>query len=248
MNSGHIAPLTPNASLRFAALEPLLPDGVADVLEIGCGQGAAAVRLAQRYRYLGLEPDQSSWSVARARLAAVGSGEVRNGTSAVLAQDQRFDAVCAFEVLEHIEDDAAAMRDWHSRLRPRGWLLLSVPAGRHRFGPADELVGHFRRYDAEQLTELLTRCGFTEITVRHYGFPLGYLLEFGRNRIAARRLRTGPTSTVAERTATSGRLLQPAGRARGAVIRWGTAPFLFAQRVFPGTGTGLIVRARAAGY
>ena len=246
MNSGRIAPLTPNASLRFAVLERLLPHDVADVLEVGCGQGAAGVRLAQRYRYLGLEPDLTSWSVARQRLAALGRGEVRNGTSAVLAEDRRFDVVCAFEVLEHIEDDVAALRDWKERLRPGGWLLLSVPAGQHRFGPADELVGHFRRYDAEQLTQLLSECGFSEITVRHYGFPLGYLLEFGRNRIAARRLRARPLTTVAERTATSGRLLQPASRVRGAATRWGTAPFQALQRAFPGTGTGLIVRARVS--
>jgi SAM-dependent methyltransferase len=245
MNSGRIAPLTPNAWLRFAVLERLLPEDVADVLEIGCGQGAAGVRLAQRYRYLGLEPDLASWSVARQRLAELGHGEVRNGTSAVLAEDRRFDAVCAFEVLEHIDDDAAALRDWRARLRQGGWLLLSVPAGQHRFGPADELVGHFRRYDADHLSQLLARCGFTEITLRHYGFPLGYLLEFGRNRIAARRLRARPAGTVAERTATSGRLLQPLGRARGVATNWGTAPFRAVQRAFPRTGTGLIVRARA---
>jgi SAM-dependent methyltransferase len=244
MNSARIAPLTPNAWLRFAVLERLLPDDATDVLEIGCGQGAAGVRLARRYHYLGLEPDHASWSVARERLAALGRGEVRNGTSAVLAEQSRFDLVCAFEVLEHIEDDAAALRDWRDRLRPGGSLLLSVPAGQHRFGPADELVGHFRRYDADRLTDLLGECGLTEITVRHYGFPLGYLLEFGRNRIAARRLHDRPVGTVEERTATSGRLLQPAGVLRGLATRWGTAPFRAVQRASPGVGTGLIARAR----
>ena len=246
MNSGRIAPLTPNAWLRFAVLEQLLPDEASEVLEIGCGQGAAGVRLAERYDYLGLEPDLASWSVARDRLAALGRGEVRNGTSAILAEDQRFDLVCAFEVLEHIEDDKAALLDWRSRLRDGGSLLLSVPAGQHRFGPADELVGHFRRYDTAHLTELLTDCGFAEVTVRHYGFPLGYLLEYGRNQIAARRLHDRPAGTVEERTATSGRLLQPTGALRGVATRWGTAPFRAVQRAFPGTGTGLIARARLA--
>ncbi len=246
MNGDRVAPLTPNAWLRFAVLEQLLPEDVREVLEIGCGQGAAGVRLAERYRYLGVEPDPASWSVARDRLAALGSGEVRNGTSAVLEAGRRFDLVCAFEVLEHIEDDTAALLDWRSWLRDGGWLLLSVPAGQHRFGPADELVGHFRRYDAEHLTELLIDCGFVEITVRHYGFPLGYLLEYGRNRIASRRLRDRPVGTVEERTATSGRLLQPAGAGRGVATRWGTAPFRAVQRAFPDTGTGLIARARLA--
>ncbi|MCW2906516.1 MAG: class SAM-dependent methyltransferase, partial [Actinomycetia bacterium] len=56
-----------------------------------------------------------------------------------------------------------------------------------------------------------------------------------------------PARSAAERTAASGRLLQPAGRTRGAVTRWGAAPFRVLQRAFPGAGTGLVVMARHAG-
>jgi SAM-dependent methyltransferase len=239
-----VAPLTPNASLRYDVISRLLPPNIQDVLEVGCGQGAAGLRLARRYSYVGVEPDHASWSVARRRFAALGSGEVHNTTIGGLDENLRFDVVCAFEVLEHIEDDAAALAEWRQRLRPDGWLLLSVPAHQTRYGPADELVGHFRRYDAEDLTGLLVRCGFDEISVRHYGFPLGYLLESGRNRIAARRLRSTGDASVAERTAGSGRLLQPSGRLRGAATHGATLPFQLLQRAFPNLGTGLVVRAR----
>jgi len=241
-----VAPLTPNAWLRYEVVERMLPAGITDVLEVGCGQGALGVRLAQRYNYLGVEPDQESWSVAQQRISAAGTGEVRNISVDGLGAEL-FDLVCAFEVLEHIEDDAAAVREWAARLRPGGWLLLSVPAHQHRFGAADELVGHFRRYDPGAMTALLDQCGFTGIEVRQYGFPLGYVLETGRNLIGRRRLATAKTQSVAERTAGSGRLLQPSGRARGAAIRWGTAPFRLMQRAFPNTGTGLVVLARLAG-
>ncbi len=224
----------------------MLPAGLTDVLEIGCGQGALGARLARRYRYLGLEPDEASSTVARRRIGAVGQGEVRNVTVDALG-DERFDLVCAFEVLEHIEDDAAAVKEWASRLRSGGRLLLSVPAYQSRYGPADELVGHFRRYDPDALVALLTSCGFGEIEIRHYGFPLGYALEAGRNLIGRRRLAAAKTQSVAERTAGSGRLLQPSGALRGAVTRWGTAPFRAVQRAFPNTGPGLVVLARLAG-
>ena len=125
--------------------------------------------------------------------------------------------------------------------------MLSVPAHQGRYGPADELVGHFRRYDPEDMTALLTKCGLTDIEVRQYGFPLGYPLEAARNLIARRRLTAAPGGSVAERTAASGRLLQPASQARGAATRYGTAPFRLLQRSFPGTGTGLIAVARLAG-
>ena len=240
------APLTPNAWLRYDVVARMLPAGVRDVLEVGCGQGALGTRLAQRYDYLGLEPDEASCAVAQRRIKAAGRGEVRNIRLDALGPGQ-FDLVCAFEVLEHIGDDAAAVRQWAARLRPGGWLMLSVPAHQRRYGPADELVGHFRRYDPAAIAALLASCGLTDIEVRQYGFPLGYALEAARNMIGRRRLAAAPGRSVAERTAASGRLLQPAGGARGAAARYGTAPFRLLQRGFPGTGTGLVVLARLAG-
>ncbi|HUY46358.1 MAG TPA: class I SAM-dependent methyltransferase [Streptosporangiaceae bacterium] len=240
-----VAPLAPNSWLRYDVVERVLPAGVNDVLEVGCGQGAFGARLAQRYHYLGVEPDRTSWTVAQQRVSALGPGEVRNVPVEEIGTGQ-FDLVCAFEVLEHIEDDATALKDWAARLRPEGWLLLSVPAHQRRYGPWDELVGHFRRYDPEGITALLASCGFTDIEIRQYGFPLGYLLEAGRNLIGRRRLAAAANPSIAERTAESGRLLQPSGSARGSAIRWGIAPFRVLQRAFPNTGTGLVVRARLA--
>jgi SAM-dependent methyltransferase len=221
----------------------LLPAGVSDVLEIGCGRGAFAARLALRYNYLGLEPDRRSWAEARARLGAVGRGEVRNISSGQL-RHERFDLVCAFEVLEHIEDDAAALAQWSRLLHPGGWLLLSVPAHQDRFGPWDEFVGHFRRYDLPSITGLLAGAGFADVRGRLYGFPLGYLLEPARNVIGRRRLTAVSGDSHAERTSGSGRQLQPSGPALGAAIRLATFPFQVAQRAVPGVGTGLVVRAR----
>jgi SAM-dependent methyltransferase len=241
-----VAPLAPNAWLRYDVVEAMLPAGVTDVLEVGCGQGSLGARLAQRYHYLGVEPDRASWELAQQRIRAAGRGEVRNITSGELGTE-RFDLVCAFEVLEHIEDDAAAVKEWAALLRPRGWLLLSTPALQRRYGPFDELVGHFRRYDPPAMAALLDRCGFAEIEIRQYGFPLGYLLEATRNVIGRRRLAAVAGRSAAERTAGSGRILQPSGRARGAAIQWGTAPFRFAQRAFPHTGPALVARARLAG-
>jgi SAM-dependent methyltransferase len=241
------APLTPNAWLRYDLIGRMLPEGIGDVLEIGCGQGALGARLALRYRYLGVEPDPESYGVAARRMARVGgSGEVRNVTVETLGA-QTFDLVCAFEVLEHIDDDAAAVTGWAARLRPGGWLMLSVPAHQRRFGPADQMAGHFRRYDPEVMTALLSRCGFADIDVRQYGAPLGYLLEAARNAVGRRRVARLATLSVAERTAGSGRLLQPSGGAYGTAARWGTAPFRLTQRAFPNAGTGLVVCARLAG-
>ncbi|HEX3589174.1 MAG TPA: class I SAM-dependent methyltransferase [Pseudonocardiaceae bacterium] len=240
-----VAPLAPNAWLRFDVITRMLPPGVRDVLEIGCGQGAVGARLAQRCSYVGIEPDETSYGVADARLRAMGRGEVRHQSSTELG-DERFDLVCAFEVLEHVEDDAAALTEWASHLRPGGWLLLSVPAHQQRFGPWDEIVGHYLRYSPADITELLHRTGFTDVEVRQYGMPLGYLLETVRDAIGKRRLGVAENKSFADRTAGSGRLYQPAGALRGTVIRWATAPFRVVQRAFPSRGVAIVVRARLA--
>ena len=120
------------------------------MLEVGCGQGAVGARIAARADYVGVEPDAQSCAVARSG-SSPGAASVVHGTDADVEPGRTFDLVCAFEVLEHIEDDVGALRAWADPVGPGGHLLLSVPAGPERFGPMDELVGHFRRYDEEDL-------------------------------------------------------------------------------------------------
>jgi SAM-dependent methyltransferase len=241
-----LPPLSPNGWLRWEVVSRMLPPGQLDVLEMGCGQGGFGARLAQRYHYLGVEPDAVSCTVARARVAAAGGGgEVRQGDESVVAADELFDLVVAFEVIEHIEDDAGALAAWASHLRPGGWLLLSTPAWQKRFGPADEMVGHFRRYDPPVLRSRLAGAGLTDVELVHFGAPLGYVLEAGRNAVGRRRLASPePSASMAERSEASGRTLQPSTSWTATAARLGTLPFRKLQNAFPGTGPGLVARAR----
>jgi len=206
------------------------------------GLGAMGTRLARRYQYVGVEPDARSFRIARERIEGLTTGKVYPMTIAALPEPKSFDLVCAFEVLEHIEDDASALSKWRSVLRPRGWLLLSVPAHQRRFGPSDERVGHYRRYERTSLTRLLGQAGYTDIAISTYGFPLGFALDFVRNRLAGMRPHRG---TMADRTAESGRTLQPPGWL-GSVVWVATLPFRALQIPFEKTdiGTGFVVSAR----
>ena len=252
-----LPPLSPNGWLRWAVVSRLLPppDRSLRVLEVGCGQGGFGARLAQRYDYVGVEPDATSSSVASRRLAeAGGGGEVRHGDLSTLRDDEAFDLVCAFEVIEHIEDDHDAMLSWADRAVPGGSVLLSTPAWQKRFGAADEMVGHFRRYDPPVLRDLLTGAGLVDVELVHFGAPLGYLLEAGRNALGRRRLASavfasGPsassaTEVMAARSDASGRTLQPSTSLSATAARLGTVPFRALQRAFPNTGPGLVARAR----
>jgi SAM-dependent methyltransferase len=237
-------PLTTKGWLRYDVVTRLLAelDDVESVLEVGAGEGALGVRLARRYRYVGVEPDPRSFATAQRRFDEARVGTILHGGVETLPADAAFDLVCAFEVLEHCEDDAAAVREWVAYVRPRGWLMLSVPAFSRRFGPSDRKAVHHRRYERWQLAAALDGAGLEPCSIELYGFPLGNLLEVAWN--AAARLRPASDSAV-ERTAASGRYFQPRGRLAWAP-RTVSAPGRLAQRSFigRGRGTGFVALAR----
>ena len=228
--------LTIQGWLRWTVVRRLFPAS-GSVLEIGCGQGGLGAILSRNRRYVGLEPDGHSFAVARSHLGA----RVRQISDTQL-EPATFDVVCAFEVLEHLDDDEAALRRWAERINPGGCLIVSVPAHRHLFGATDERVGHFRRYDPDDLQRLLNVAGFSDVDIRSYGFPVGYLLLWA-GRLVARR--TKGLASMEERTASSGRWLQPSRRS-AFVRRVAALPFTVVQRPFErtGLGTGLVARAR----
>jgi SAM-dependent methyltransferase len=251
-----LPPLTLNAWLRYDVVRSLIPPEVRTVLEIGCGQGAVGTRLASTYDYLGAEPDDTSFATAQRRLAALGRGEVRHGMSEdVLEPGRTFDLVCAFEVIEHLLDDEGALGEWMQRLRPGGWLLLSTPSSPERYGPFDELAGHYRRYEFDGMAALLAKVGFAEVRVIGYGAGLGHALEYGRDIVGRRRLKasTGRTKPIAPTasdpgsmalaTGGSGRLLQPPD-GLGPLTQAVTAPFRILQRRYPTSGPGMVAMAR----
>jgi SAM-dependent methyltransferase len=194
---------------------------------------------------VGVEPDELSCEAAKEALGRVGTGKIVCGDLSALPAGEVFDAVCAFEVLEHIEDDAVALRAWRERVRPDGRLLMSVPLYQRRFAAADRFVGHFRRYDPEPLGALLREAGFADVKLMTFGFPLGHVLEKSRNLLA--RV-ANPDESRAERTGASGRRFQPSRRA-GLATQALSAPFRYAQRPFYDTrlGAGLFAVARRAG-
>lgn len=241
----HLPPLAIRAMLRYDVVSRIV-DRLQPrrVLEIGCGQGAFGARLAGRLDYLGLEPDPASYQVAASRIEPRG-GTVVNDTHEAVEPGATFDAVMAFEVLEHIDDDKGALAAWVPFVRPGGHLILSVPAFQDRFGPMDTHAGHFRRYSPAELRDRLSEAGLRVDDITVYGWPLGYALEAVRNRIDAKKLaaaRANGTS-IEELTSASGRTFQPSKRAAGIALRAATMPFCVLQRIRPHSGTGLVALA-----
>lgn len=241
--SDPLPPLAPRAWLRYDLVSRLLDRlQPGTVLELGCGQGSFGARLAARASYLGVEPDQLAASVATGRIAPRG-GTVVLGDQHAVPAGSSYDLVCAFEVLEHLEDDAAMLDVWAGFVRPGGHLLISVPAWPSRFGPMDEHAGHYRRYTPQGLTQLLAAAGLDPVSIQVYGWPLGYALEAVRNPIDRRKLARESGLSMQERTASTGRTFQPPNRALGAAVAVATTPFRYLQRLAPTHGTGLVALA-----
>ena len=213
------------AWLRFDAIRRAL-DAVApeSVLEVGCGEGAMGAWFAARVAaYTGVEPDAVARATATARV-----GEMPGARIVASIDDTAglaVDLACAFEVLEHVEDDVGLLDTLRSRVRPGGALLLSVPAHPDRYGASDELVGHHRRYARADLESRLTRRGVRRRrrrVVRHRRRPRAGSACRTRSRpgscAPARRAAGGRDADLGPRTVgtpASGRYLQPGfGRPR----------------------------------
>jgi SAM-dependent methyltransferase len=238
-----LPPLTPRAWLRYDVVSRLL-DGIdaATILEIGCGQGAMGARLARTGTYVGVEPDEASCAVARARVEAAG-GTVVQGDHTAVPAGSTYDLVCAFEVLEHIEDDVRTLDEWAAFVAPGGTLLLSVPAFRSRFNATDEQIGHYRRYDPDELETKLRNAGLADPRITVYGWGLGQVMERVRTKVDERRLAQQRDLSLADRTAASGRTFQPPNARVGTAVQVATLPFRYLQRVRPDRGTGLVAVA-----
>lgn len=124
------------------------------VLDFGAGSGQFAVPLTELgMDVTALEPDQLLQQRLRAKgLRAVGSTQE--------LPDGSFDYIYSLNVLEHIEDDTAALRSLHAKLTPRGKLFIYVPAFPVLYTSMDAKVGHVRRYTRQTLTSRVTAAGF----------------------------------------------------------------------------------------
>lgn len=137
------------------------------VVDFGAGGGLFADHARRSAGHLTcVEPDTG----LRQRLAA--RGHIAVADIAALP-DASQDYVYSLNVLEHIEDDAAALRALHRVLKPGGRLFIYTPAFQLLYSAMDRKVGHHRRYTRGQLRRLLEQAGFSVETAR-YADSLGF--------------------------------------------------------------------------
>jgi SAM-dependent methyltransferase len=87
-------------------------------------------------------------------------------------KDFHFDTVLCLNVLEHIEEDEAALERFSAVLAKGGRVVLIVPALKRLYGEIDKAVGHYRRYEGAEIKEKLRKAGF-HVEETHFFNTLG---------------------------------------------------------------------------
>jgi SAM-dependent methyltransferase len=128
--------------IRAVLDEIALPAG-ARILDAGCGSGRMLDELAAYGEVSGIDLSETAAAAARAR----GHAEVRVGPLETLPwEDDAFDLVTAFDVIEHTPDDRRTLAELRRVTRPGGRALITVPAYQRLFSAHDVVNQHYRRY------------------------------------------------------------------------------------------------------
>ncbi len=133
-----------------------LPQG-ARILEIGCGTGHNLPMLASFGEVDAIEIDETAAAKAGERLGKpVGSAPLPELSGVAPAS---YDLVAVLDVVEHVEDDVAALKAIASVLRPGGKILITVPAHQWMWSAHDVVNHHKRRYSKATLVAALEKAG-----------------------------------------------------------------------------------------
>jgi glycosyltransferase involved in cell wall biosynthesis len=176
-------------------LRPYLGDRI---LEIGAGMGNMTLQFLPRDHYVASDLDPLHLDFLRSLM----SHRPRLDVAKIDAQQPddfapftgQVDTVVCLNVLEHIPDAAAALRNMYDVLQPGGRLLVLVPQGKWLYGSMDRAVDHVKRYTRRELRDELMAVGFEVEKLLHFNKMgvLGWALNgklFGRKKMAKYQLK-----------------------------------------------------------
>jgi SAM-dependent methyltransferase len=128
------------------------------ILDVGCGTGANLKMLAAHGQAEGVDISQQAVDFCRER----GLESVKLGAAEDLPyENDSFELVTALDVIEHLDDDVAGLREMRRVLRRDGRVLLFVPAFMFLWGVQDDVSNHRRRYTLPSLLKAVEAAGFS---------------------------------------------------------------------------------------
>jgi SAM-dependent methyltransferase len=185
---------------RRAIVEPFITrlrlPADSTILEPGCGTGGNFAMLARHGRVFAMDADENALRFA----AALGTAQVACGSlpDQIPFAGQTFDLILMSDVLEHLDDDVDALRALHRRLKPSGWIAVTVPAMQWLWSGHDQAHHHRRRYSASKLRAAAQAAGFDVVYLGYFNFILFPVVV--AVRLAHRLTRRDRTGAVANYT------------------------------------------------
>jgi SAM-dependent methyltransferase len=165
-----------------------------NVLDAGCGTGHMTGDLLREGffvtsldRSLELLAITKKISQSYSQPADVVAGDL----AAVCFREHTYDSIVCLDVIEHCEQDDEVLKTCYSLLKPEGTLVLSVPAVSWLYGERDRNIGHYRRYDKEDLVTKVRSSGFIVQDIRYWN-GIGLVFVFIFEKIFRRSLNDSP--------------------------------------------------------
>lgn len=128
-------------------------------LEIGCGTGFVLSGVASSFPSASLTGAEIYSTGLQYAAHRVPSAQFMQMDARNIPFDSHFDALGAFDVLEHIEEDSAVLTQINQALKPGGVLVLTVPQHPRLWSSQDEMACHVRRYTADELKQKVSAAG-----------------------------------------------------------------------------------------
>jgi SAM-dependent methyltransferase len=162
------------------------------IAEIGCGTGSNLPVLEKFGHLVAVEPDaQARIFAAKRSRATIVQGKLPHDLPLI---DSSLDLAVMLDVLEHVDDDVAALKAVATKLKPGGRFLLTVPALPALWSPHDEEHHHKRRYTAATLRDVMDRAGLKIEVMSYFNtllFPLIAGVRWMKNLTGSKSVDTG---------------------------------------------------------
>lgn len=165
----------------------------ARILEIGSGTGGNLQMLSSFGQISALETDATARSIASEKTG--GRFDIRSGfcPTDIPFNGEKFDLICLFDVLEHIEEDVETLIELKGFLTKEGRVLVTVPAYRWLWSAHDKFLHHKRRYSSVDLRQKVMASGFKLTKLSYFNtflFPLAALVRY-KDRLLCNSLARG---------------------------------------------------------
>lgn len=129
----------------------------AQILEAGCGTGGNLQMLSRHGQVSAMELEEIACQLANQRqVTQVKRGSLPDN----IPFDLQYDLILILDVIEHLDNDLSALKALYYKLKPGGYLLVTVPAYKFLWSEHDEINHHKRRYRLKDLKQIVRKAGY----------------------------------------------------------------------------------------